>query len=181
MSNGENESNEADKPKEKTVAELGVDKLDDFLDNYEKGVGLPKMGETDISRYLNLTSEQLNKMTAEECAEGAYLLNQEALYVQREINKYQAHMGWANSRIMRAIAGDIENHGGRYAKDDARRVLAIKGNSAAQDLQKIVDKAERIISRLSYVPNHLTKLANTLLDYRFTKTGLSKAPTNKDI
>lgn len=180
MSNGENELNEAEQPK-KTVAEIGTDRLDDFLDDYEKGIGLPKMRETDIAKYLNLNSEQLNKMTAEECAEGAYLLNQEALYVQREINKYQAHMGWANSRIMRAIASDIENHGGRFTRDDARRVMAVKSNSAAQDLQKIVDKAERIISRLSYVPNHLTKLANTLLDYRFTKTGLSKAPTNKDI
>lgn len=179
MSNGENESNVVEHVKSK--AEEDLDKLDLGFEKYEKGVGLVKMGSTDISNYLNVTAESLNRMTAEECVEGAYLLNQEALYVQREINKYKAHMDWANARIMRAIAADIENYGGRYAKDDARRVLAVKANSAAQELQKIVDRAERVIARLSYVPNHLTKLANVLLDYRFTKTEASKTHSNRDV
>lgn len=179
MSNGENELKE-DQPK-KTKAEEGVDKLDDFLDKYEKNIGLVKMGETDVTEYLNLTNDKLNKMTAEECANGAYLLNQEALYVQREINKYKAQMDWANARIIRIIAHQIEGYGGRYTKDDARRVMAIKADSAAQELQQIVDKAERIIARLSYVPNHLTKLANVLLDYRFTKSEANKQYSNKDV
>lgn len=178
MSNGENESKEE---VSKTRSEQTADKMDESLDKFELGIGIPKMKETDVAQYLNMNAETLNRLTAEECAEGAYLLNQEALYVQRTINKYKAHMDWANSRIMRAIAGDIENHGGRFTRDDARRVMAIKSNSAAQELQVIVDRAERVIARLSYVPNHLTKIASVLLDYRYTKMGLNKTASNRDV
>ena len=83
-------------------------------------------------------------------------------------------MDWANSRINRIIYSQLQNYGGKYDNHDVRRTLAIKGDSAAQKLQNVVDKADRIISRLSYVPNHLSKLASVLLDYRHTKVASTR-------
>jgi len=152
----------------------GVDKLDAALDEYEKKIGLSNLKESAVTQYLNLTQEVLRKMSPEECGEAAYLLNQEALFVQHEINKHKAQMDWANSRINRIIYSQLQNYGGKYDNHDVRRTLAIKGDSAAQELQKVVDKADRIISRLSYVPNHLSKLASVLLDYRHTKVASTR-------
>jgi hypothetical protein len=152
----------------------GVDKLDAALDEYEKKIGLSNLKESAVTQYLNLTQEVLRKMSPEECGEAAYLLNQEALFVQHEINKHKAQMDWGNSRINRIIYSQLQNYGGKYDNHDVRRTLAIKGDSAAQELQKVVDKADRIISRLSYVPNHLSKLASVLLDYRHTKVASTR-------
>jgi predicted Zn-dependent protease len=62
-----------------------LETLDKALDSYEESIGLKKFTETDVTVYMNLNSEDLRKMSPEECVEGAYLLNQEALYVQHEI------------------------------------------------------------------------------------------------
>ena len=154
-----------------------LESLNDALDKYESKIGLAKFTETDVSKYMCMTSDDLRKLSPEECTEGAYLLNQEALYVQHEINKYKAQMDWANSRINNAISKEIAQYSASQSKDytpfEYKRINAIKGNSAAQPLQKVVNEAERIIARLSYIPNHLSKLAQVLLDYRHNKMAVN--------
>jgi hypothetical protein len=158
-----------------------LETLDKALDSYEESIGLKKFTETDVTVYMNLNSEDLRKMSPEECVEGAYLLNQEALYVQHEINKHRAQMDWAIARINREVTKDIPQYGDRFTPFDYKRVLAIKNSASASKLQQIVDKAERIIARLSYIPNHLTKLASVLLDYRHNKMAVnSKTSQNRE-
>lgn len=144
-------------------------KVDDFLDAYENKIGLRGISESDVSKYLSMNQDGLQKMSADDCAEAAFILTKEALFVQHEINKYQAQMDWAKARIDRTIAGDLHNHGTRFSTFETRQTLAIKSNSATQNLQKIVDRANRIITRINYLPNHLRNLANVYLDIRHTK------------
>jgi len=143
--------------------------MDNFLDSYEKKIGLGNIGESDVGIYLNMNQDLLRKFSPDDCADGAYLLTQEALYVQHEINKYQAQADWAKSRIDKEISGQLDQYGSRFATFETRKVLAIKNNSYAAELQGIVDRAQRIIARLSYLPNKLHDLAKVLLDYRHTK------------
>lgn len=183
MINGEAELSEEipQTPTEKTPLE----KLDYSLEVYEESIGLKGFTETDVSKFMSMNAEDLRKLSPEECVEGAYLLNQEALYVQHEINKYKAQLDWANSRINRAISKDVAQYSAGNSKDytpfEYKRINAIKGNSAAQPLQQVVDKAERIIARLSYIPNHLSKLASVLLDYRHNKMSVNnKSSYNRE-
>lgn len=166
---------------EETPQKSPLETLETTLDSYEKSIGLTGLRETDVSLYLNLNSEDLRKMEPEECAEGAYLLNQEALYVQHEINRYKAQMDWAISRINRIVTKDIPQYGDRFTPFEYKRVLAIKSDSAAQALQQTVDKAERIIARLSYIPNHLSKLASVLLDYKHSKMNINRTSQHRDM
>ena len=179
-------SEEIPQQETETPKQTPLEKLETALESYEKSIGLSKFTETDVTKYMNLNADDLRKMSPEECTEGAYLLNQEALYVQHEINKYKAQMDWANSRINRAISKDVAQQGSGNGKDytpfEYKRINAIKTNSAAQPLQEIVDKAERIIARLSYIPNHLSKLASVLLDYRHNKMAVnSKTSQHRDM
>lgn len=153
----------------KSVVQQDLAKLEGFLEDYEAKIGLTKFGTSDVSKYLTIDQQGLKMLSPEECGEAAYLLNQEAMYIQHELNKYQAQMDWANARINRSIAADLNNHGGRFATFETRQILAVKSNSYAKELQGIVDKAQRIITRLSYLPNRLKDLANVLLDYRHSK------------
>lgn len=171
---------------EETQPESPLQKLNNALDSYENKIGLSGFTETDVAKYMSMNAEELRKLSPEECSEGAYLLNQEALYVQHEINKYKAQMDWANSRINKAISKDIAQYGASNSKDytpfEYKRINAIKGNVVGQSLQPIVDEAERIIARLSYIPNHLSKLASVLLDYRHNKMAMnSRTSQNRDM
>jgi hypothetical protein len=161
------------------IVQQDLGKLEGFLDDYEAKIGLVNITGSDVSSYLNLNQDSLRKLSPDDCAEGAFLLMKESLYVQHEINKYKAQLEWAKGRIERTIAGDLNNHGGRFATFETRQILAIKNNSYAQQLQQIVDRAQRIITRLSYLPNRLHDIANVLLDFRYTKTRSEKNETTR--
>lgn len=175
LNNGEKELNE--EPKSKVVQDL--EKMDNFLDSYEQKIGIGNIGESNVDQYLNMNQDMLRKLSPEDCAEGAYILTQEALFVQHEINKHQAQMDWASARIAKTISGELDQYGGRFATFDTRKILAIKHNSYASELQGIVDKAQRIITRISYLPNKLHDLAKVLLDYRHTKLRVDKNETTR--
>jgi len=162
-----------------TKVQIDLGKMNDFLDGYEKKIGLSNISESDVSQYLNMNQDMLRKLTPDDCAEGAYLLTQEALFIQHEINKHQAQLDWAQARINKEIAPDLNNFGGRFATFETRQILAIKNNGYASELQTIVDKAQRIITRIAYLPNKLHDLAKVLLDYRHTKMRNEKNETTR--
>lgn len=157
---GENESNKALSQIEKEVGQLNT-----FLDNYMSNIGLGKLSESDISRYINLNEPKLKAMSAEECSMGAYLLSQEALFVQSEINKYQAQFDFAKAKIKRSVAAKLSEYGGKFATNETREILAIRDNSYAQDMLVVANKCERIIARLQYIPTQLRAMSDKLDNY----------------
>lgn len=155
--------------KNRNIVQEDLIKLDDFLDKYETKVGLSGLTESDVSKYLSMNQDDLRKLTAEECSEGAYLLMKEALYIQHEINKHKAQMEWAKARIDKTIASELQNYGTRFSTFETRQILAIKNNSYANDLQKIVNRCQLIITRLSYLPSHIKNIADVLSYYKNNK------------
>lgn len=153
----------------KNNTEQALDKVNTYLDGYEDRIGLGSFQQTNVSDYMKLTQEKLRKMSPEDCAEAAYLLMQEATFVQHEINKHQAQKDWASAALDRAIAPHLHQYGGKFATYETRKILATKESDYAQQLQAIISRSERFIARLAYIPQHLSKLASTLLDYKTTK------------
>lgn len=176
---GEQESSEEPKV---SAAELEVKKLDSFLDGYMMKIGLGNISESDVSKYFNLNEAKLKAMSAEDCSMGAYLLIQEALYVQGEINKYQAQLDFAKSKMKRAVAPKISEYGGKFSTNETRELLAIKDNSYASEFLVIANKCERIIARLQYVPTQLRAMAEMLDRYQNYKmrTGNETARLNQE-
>lgn len=166
MMSGEQESSQEPKL---NFAETEAAKLNSFLDTHVENLGLGKLTDSPVNQYLKLTSSDLRGMSPEACFEAAYLLNQEALFLQNEINKQQAQLDFAKARLAKTIAPVLNNYGGKYCSFETRQMLAIRENSYAQQLQTIIHKSERIIARLNYLPSQLRNLAQVLTDYMKTK------------
>jgi hypothetical protein len=159
--NGENES----LPEPKSKVQQEVDAVDSYLKEYMGRTGLAGLSSTEVSPYLSMTEAKLKALSAEGCATGAYLLTQEALFVQGELNRYQAKLDFLKGKIKRTIAGKISEYGGRFATAENREILAIKDNSYAQELLGEANKYERIIVSLQYIPTQLRHLSDTLINY----------------
>ena len=145
------------------------------LKSFENSIGLGGMKSTEVSKWINISPLLLNKMSAEECAEGAYLLCQEATFVQYQINSLQSKIDWCNRKINSIIAPIIKNQITRYMENDLKRAYAIKQDDVAERLQQIVNEASSYHSRLAYLPNSLRAQADKLTKYQDIKRGQNYA------
>ncbi len=182
MSQTNNGENELPKEPELPVAEQETLKLTTYLDSYMNKVGLGNLTESDVAKYFNLTEAKLKAMSAEECSVGSCLLVQEALFIQGEINKHQAQLDFAKSKMKRSVAAKVSEYGGKFSTNETRETLAIKDNSYASEFLAIANKCERIITRLEYIPMQLRSLAEMLNNYHNYKmrTGNETARLNQE-
>ena len=75
-------------------------KLDSVLDEYESSIGLPKFTDNfhddSAKKYLQLTRDQIEKLTPDQCSEAALLLSGLAFHLQRSYNREIARINWAD-------------------------------------------------------------------------------------
>ena len=145
------------------------EQVEEALKRFESSVGLGNMRGTEVSKWTNITHLELVKLTPEECAEGAYLLCQEATFIQYQINSLQSKIDWCNRKINTIIAPIIKNQITRYMENDLKRAYAVKQDDVAERLQQIVNEASSYHSRLSYIPNSLRSQADKLTKYQDIK------------
>lgn len=157
------------------IIEESWEQVEDALRSFEKRIGISGMSSTEVSKWINITHLELIKLSPEECAEGAYLLCQEATFIQYQINALQSKIEWCNRKINLIIAPIIKNQITRYMENELKRAYAVKQNDMAEKLQKIVNEAESYHSRLVYLPNSLRSQADKLTKYQDIKKGQTYA------
>jgi hypothetical protein len=146
-------------------------KVEEALQQFEKRIGLGGLEPSAVTNLLTLTPAALNKMSVEDCAEGALLLSQEATYIQSQLNMLQSKMDWCKRRIDKIIAPIIRSQLQRYMDASYKRALAIKEDDVADRLQAVYDETASYHSRLSYLPTSLRSQADKLSKYQETKRG----------
>lgn len=150
---------------EKSRAEQQLDAVEKHIKSYQKGIGITeRLVNNDLHKYLNLSKEVLQSMDQEECFEAAVLLQQEAFFIQREINFFQNRIDWANSRINKIVTSQLTQYD-KYLPYEAKRLMAINGDSSACEYQKIVDEASRYKETLNYLPSFIRNISQSLFAY----------------
>lgn len=145
-----------------------MEKLQKALDEYEQGIGLPAVKpHNEAERYLNMNYDGINKLTPEELQAGAILLAQFSFHLQRSYNNELARSNWAESETKKIIAPDIKQYQGSSYEE--RKMLAIKENDIASQLQSIHVYAKARAERLAYLASRVEFLAKTFADMRHTK------------
>ena len=85
-----------------------LDKIDSVLDQYECSLGLPKFNDNfyddTAKRYLQLSRDQMEKLTPEQCAEAALLLASLSFHIQRSYNREIARVNWADRTLKTTLA-----------------------------------------------------------------------------
>jgi len=139
---------------------------DRILDEYESTIGLPKyassiLSEEELSKYLSMNRDELEKFTPEDCGQISYRLSQFSLHIQRTINREIARSNWAEENIKITIADDINTYKG-YGYIE-KSYQAIKHNEKANALNKIKIYAKQRVDRLSYIANSVKNLSDILI------------------
>lgn len=145
---------------------------DNILDEYENTLGLPRynsagMSETELSTYLNMSRDHLEKLSPEDCAQISYRLGQFSFHIQRTINREIARYNWADENIKETISDEVNNYKGYGYIEKAYQ--AIKHNEKAQSLNKIKKYAKQRSDRLSYLANGIKNLSDILLSIQKIK------------
>ena len=145
------------------------------LKQFESSLGIKSLSGSDVDKWLTMTQAMLNKLSEEDCAEGAYLLSQEATFIQFQLNVLQSKMDWCKRRIDKIIAPIIKTELQRYMDNALKRSLAVSSNDTAEQLQKIYDETSSYHARLAYLPTGLRAQADKLSKYQEVKRGQNYA------
>lgn len=140
--------------------------LEQRLEEYEKRIGLPTFGlaeevQEEATRLLKLTPKELRKMSAVECSEAAYTLQQFSNQLQEAMNREQGRVRWANENIDKMIATVVHQVPGY--KYEERRAKAVRANDAASKIDEIRVQAQMRIERLNFRSAKVTDMARTLM------------------
>jgi hypothetical protein len=145
---------------------------DAILDEYEKGIGISvyspqNLSEDELSSYLTMGRDQIEKLSPEDCAQIAYRLAQFAFHLQRTVNREIARHNWADESIKEVIADEINQYKGYgYIEKSAQ---AVKHNEKANTLNNIKKYAKQRMDRLSYLANNVKNLSDIILAVQKTK------------
>ncbi len=145
--------------------------IDRWLDEYERNIGLPDISNyTDTAQeYFNLTRNQLEKLSIEDCAHGAYILNNLALHIQRNINRENARSNWAKQRLKVYAADKVSQYRGSWEQQELQ---ALKASSFGNKLLDLLTDITLRIDRLTFVSTNVRQLAESLTNIQRAKVGV---------
>lgn len=151
-------------------SEKGLEELLRQMNEYLSSHGLGANTFNVVTeKYLNLSPDQLSKLSAEECGEGAYLLSQYSEYIQREINKQTAILDWADHYINKLVYPKLNDYGDGFVKFEYKIACAIKENPLAKELSEIKVKASTHLTSLRELPYKIEKRADRLAALQVTR------------
>lgn len=160
---------------ESTTAKDQLEKWDKILDEYENSVGLPffnsRLADTETHKFLNMSRNEIEKMSPEDCAQGALILNGLAFHVQRAYNREIARVNWAEASMKEIVASEVHNYKG-YSYNE-RFQQAVKSNEHARSLNKIKRYAQQRADRLSFLSSNLNNRADIFLAVQRSKRKLN--------
>lgn len=152
-------------------------KAEKILDDYENLSGLPEYKIFDnkqVNRYFNMTFEELNSMSAIECAEAAYLLAQYSFYLQRMFNRESAKNRWGQDQITKLVCDKLDNYS-TYTKYENKIALIAKENKSVERLQSIINYTNQVMERLNFLSTSVKNMSEIMSHIQKAKAFQNRA------
>ena len=158
-----------DSPNETTKDRLK--KFEDVLQEYTTKIGVGNIPyyPKEVEDCMALTYEEILRLTEEDCAAKALILNRFAAYIEKEYNRQQVRIRWAEKNIADMVAKEGNKYGDKFTKYDLKIAMIANENTQAKILTDIVLYAEARMLELTGVAKHITLIAKSLSDMRQTK------------
>lgn len=149
-------------------------KFEAILDEYQKQNGLSHiLYNSEIEGVLSLTREELSNLTAEQCGESQFLLAQYSAYLQKNYNRHNAKLKWAERELSNLVAKECHNYGDDNFMNNAKFQLilgkVIYGNEAAKVLNQIVNHASACVNELNDMSTKISFISKALGDLQQSK------------
>lgn len=153
---------------DKTVDELLLDSQG-YLDDFEEIHLLKKPYlPTNGVEALELSYEQLAKLSAEQCGEYSHIIAQYSAYIQRIENKEAATLIWLTSKLQDLVCNKLNDYD-QYTRYEIKVKLIARENDVVKKLLQQINYTEQKLARLKYISTSITKQSETLNNLRQTK------------
>ena len=152
------------------IARERLAKLDSVLDEYESSLGLPSFNDNfhddTAKKYLQLTRNQIENLTPDQCSEASLLLSSLAFHIQRSYNREIARINWADKILKSTIAGKEQSYRGSW---DSQFNQAIKEDGYASKISDIKRYAQQRADRLTYLSSSIKGMSDIFLSVQRSK------------
>ena len=144
----------------------GEQKLNEFMEAVDSWIASKTLAKADppenINAILNFRSEDLKRLSSQDCICYSYELYTYAEYIETVKAKENVILEWAESSIWYIISTVIQNYGDKFAKWQQKYYSAIKENPTASDILKIKNHAEARVTTLDGKSERIQKMADIL-------------------
>ena len=152
------------------LAKQQLDKIDNVLDEYESSLGLPKFSnefhDDTAKKYLQLSRDQIEKLTPEQCSEAALLLSSLAFHIQRNYNREIARINWATKTLKKCVAGREQSYKGSWESQFDQAVKEDGYTSKIADIQRY---AQQRADRLTYLSSSIKNVSDIFINVQKSK------------
>lgn len=147
-----------------------LSKLDSVLDEYESSLGIPTFTndfhDDSAKKYLQLSRDQIEKFTPEQCAEAALLLASLSFHLQRSYNREVARVNWADQVLKTIVSGREQQYRGSW---DSQFYQAVKEDGYATKVADIKKYAQQRADRLTYLASSIKNISDIFLSVQRSK------------
>tara|TARA_B100000809_G_scaffold43298_1_gene37592 strand:+ start:743 stop:1231 length:489 start_codon:yes stop_codon:yes gene_type:complete len=147
-----------------------LDKIDAVLDEYETSLGLPKFNadfhDNSAKQYLQLSRNQIEKLTPEQCSEAAMLLASLSFHLQRSYNREVARINWADRTLKVCIAGREQSYKGSW---ESQFNQAVKEDTYTSKISDIKRYAQQRADRTNYLSSSIKNISDIFLNVQRAK------------
>lgn len=145
-----------------------IQKIHDMLAAYESQIHAPRLTQDEqCDYYLNLGPDDLRRLTGEECAVGAYMLDKRALHLQEATNKEKSVMSWVDHEIRFTAAHRV--HEAKGWAFDERLMYLIKEDEFLMVLAKIKINAQVRFEKMTNIAERVSSVGKSLKNLEFAK------------
>lgn len=126
------------------------EKLEELLDEFAKSIKFYKNTAPidEPAPFLRVPREEMEKYSAEDCAEISLLLNQYALFLARAYNRENARYKMYEAALIRGAAKRWGEYGDVFGSTELKISIIAAGDEALTALQKKRDRAKLVLTDL---------------------------------
>lgn len=160
---------------ENCTAKAKMEQVQKALDDYEKQLKLPQnsnLGEDEINSYFNMARNDIEQLSPLSCNEISARLTQYAFYIQKEHNREQSRITWADTETTKYVSDKIDQVGGQYTKYNNKVWMLAKQDEYLTKILAIRDYAQQRVDRLTYLATSINRLSDVFQMTAKTKLAL---------
>ena len=124
-----------------------------------------------VDQVLSLSYNEMRALGYEECGENAYILTQQAYYLQQEFNYHKSKFDWCDSTLSYLLAKYSTDD--KYVKRDDKAAKLAINNNAVQLLLKMLYTSKTYVTSLEFLSARMDKLAHSWEQLQYTKRKLT--------
>jgi hypothetical protein len=144
-----------------------LDNVDAVLDKKLIDQGLPIISSTsEYDKYVNMSYSELKSISGTSADDASYILEQCALHLQKTCNRLNAKLIQVENNLHKALSYVFDDYK-TYGGFEIVLQKACTDNPEINELNDMKIDLKMQITDLSFLSNHITKMANTVSNMKW--------------